>query len=320
MTTRSIRLDGTFTLLAPLSHIGETISSTSYLVEDSILQPDGAAEKVFAYSGNAWRGQLRDLMASYMLDKLDRPAISLDAFHLLYSGGKIGGPQTTDLGQARRVRAAIPMISLLGGGIGNQILQGKLRVGTCYPVCREAIPVLPESFHAEASTVEYSACTMVKEYSRRDDAKMSTLQQYLPAPDDDGKAKKKAGKADGEVTAQMRIRSELVTPGVRLRTWIVATDVTDVELGALVSGLHAFSDAPFIGGQSSRGHGEVRLDYAMTDLRTGQRSDFLRVADGRCLLGAPAAEAKDAYDQHLRSLYDGMLAASGSEIAGLLAA
>lgn len=317
MDYKSIRLDGTFTLLSPLSHIGESISNTSYLVEDSVLQPDGTVEKVFAYSGNAWRGQLRDLMASYMLDALSRPQLSLDAFHLLYSGGKIGGPQTTDLAQARKVRGAIPMVSLLGGGIGNQILQGKLRVGTSYPLCQEAVPVLPSAFHDEASRIAYADCTMSKEYSRRDDTKIESTAQYLPAPDTDAPKK---GKKDGEQAAQMRIRSELVVPGVKLRTWITAIDVTEVELGALVSGLHAFSKAPFIGGQSSRGHGEVSLDYRITDLATGEVQDFIRVRDGKCLLSVTAEEAKAAYDQQLRDTYDGMLSANKPEIAGLLAA
>jgi hypothetical protein len=47
-----------------------------------------AIEEVFSYSGNAWRGQLRDLAASYMLDALGSPTLSLDAFHLLSQGGQ----------------------------------------------------------------------------------------------------------------------------------------------------------------------------------------------------------------------------------------
>ncbi len=91
MSVRTVRLDGFVRLKSPVSHIGEIISNTSYLVEDSVLQPDGTLEKVFCYSGNAWRGQIRDLMSSYMLDALGRPRLSLDAFHLLYSGGRMGG-------------------------------------------------------------------------------------------------------------------------------------------------------------------------------------------------------------------------------------
>lgn len=314
--TKNVRLEGTFTLLAPLSHIGESISNTSYLVEDSIIQPDGSVEKVFAYSGNAWRGQLRDLMASYMLEKLGRPNISLDTFHLLYSGGKIGGAQTTDMAQARRVRAAIPMISLLGGGIGNQILQGKLRVGTCYPLCVQAVPVLPSDYHAEASKIDYTDATFTKEYSRRDDTKVESVSQYLLT---DQSANDKP-KKDKEASQQMRIRSELVSAGVKLRTWIVGTDLTEIEFGALVSGLHEFSKQPFIGGQSSRGHGLVNVDYRLIDLDSGETADFVRVNEDKCLLSPRAAESKDKYDAYLKEVYDGMLTSNKSEIINLLAA
>lgn len=74
---KTIRLSGVFTLRAPLSHLGETISASAYLAEDTILQPDGGTEKVFAYSGNAWRGQLRDLIASYMLDNIGSPWLAM---------------------------------------------------------------------------------------------------------------------------------------------------------------------------------------------------------------------------------------------------
>ena len=318
----NVRLDGLFTLRSPLSHIGEAISTGSYLAEESVLQPDGTTEPVFAYSGNAWRGQLRDLMAAYMLDKLGRPDLTADAFHLLFSGGRIGGTQTIDLDKARRMRRTVPLIALLGGGIGNQILQGKLRVGVCYPLCREALPVLPRALHEEAAHIAYADCTMVREFSRRDDSKVEAINQYLPAPDQvllSGDKAPKRGRNDGGTADQMRISSELVVPGVRLRTTIVGTDVSEVELGCLVSGLHRFSTAPHIGGQSSRGHGLVDLDYAMMDLDTGERHDnFVVVDDGACLLAPRAADAKAAYDQHLRSLYDARIAAGASEIAALL--
>lgn len=129
MALKSYRLHGLFTLRAPLSHIGETISASSHLAQDQVLQPNGELVPVFAYAGNAWRGQLRDLSAAYMLDAIGSPRLQLDAFHLLFSGGAIGGPQNTDIAQARRMRAAMPHIAIFGGGVGNQILEGKLRVG-----------------------------------------------------------------------------------------------------------------------------------------------------------------------------------------------
>lgn len=316
---KTYRLDGTFRLRSPLSHIGENISNKSYLVQESILQPDGDLEEVFVYSGNAWRGQLRDLCAAYMLDNLGGARVPLDAFHLLFSGGRIGGSQVTDIGAARRMRAAIPMVSVFGGGVGNQILQGKMRVGNCYPLCKEAAPVLPARLQDQARRVPYSSCTMEKEHSRRDDAKIDSVRRHLAAEDVlliEGEGKKT--KAAGDVADQMRIGMELVCPGVGLHTWITLEDASEVELGALVSGLHRFSSNPVIGGKSAIGYGLVDLDYTLTV--DGETQEFLTVSDGASLLSPAAEAAKDAYDQHLRSMYDALLAQEGGEIRALLGA
>ena len=318
MTT--YRIEGYFRLKSPLSHIGETISNKSYLVQDRILQRDGEVEEVFCYSGNAWRGQLRDLCAAYMLERLGDARVPLDTFHLLFSGGRIGGAQNTDIAQARRMRAAVPMLALFGGGVGNQIMQGKMRVGNCYPICREAIPVLPYAVHAQAETIPYSACTMEKEHSRRDDAKIENVRRHLAEDPSalllDG-GNKKAAEKDGPAD-QMRIGMELLTPGVTLHSWIVVEAASDVELGALISGLHAFSAAPAIGGKVGIGYGLVDLTYSITS--DGETRDLMQVRDGVSLLSTEAAQAKDAYDQHLRGLYDAMLESNQSEITALLGA
>lgn len=320
----SYRIDGLFSLRAPLSHIGESIGNASYLVQERVLQPDGTVAEVFVYSGNAWRGQLRDLCAAYMLGRLGGLRVPLDTFHLLFSGGRIGGKQEVDIEQARRMRAAVPMLALFGGGVGNQILQGKLRVGNAYPLCREAVPLLPRHLRPAAATIPYASCTFEKEHSRRDDAKIDSVARHLADPKmtllglDDGAPRRGGRSADDGPADQMRIRMELVTSGVQLSTWIIAEDVSDVELGALVSGLHAFSNAPHIGGKAAVGYGLADLDYTITDLATGEVQDFVAVHDGRSLLAPCAETAKESYDAHLRSLYDAMLTSRGAEISGLL--
>ena len=142
--------------------------------------------------------------------------MSLDAFHLLFSGGKIGGDQSIDIGQARSMRRAVPMIALFGGGVGNQILPGKLRVGISYPVCREAIRLLPDYLHEQAAKFSYRQMTMEKSYTRMDDSKNPAQNGFvnpIDAPMLDGpKAKKKYG----EASTQMRMTSELLIPGVSL--------------------------------------------------------------------------------------------------------
>lgn len=320
----SIRLLGTFTLRSPLSHIGETISTTAYLCEEPILQPDGSVELVFAYSGNAWRGQLRDLAAAYMLDRLGHATVPLDVFHLLFSGGRIGGDQVVDLAAARRMRQLIPMLALWGGGVGNQILSGKMRVGTCYPLCSEALVALPQEHHAEAVDRHYRAMTLERSYSRRDDAKIDTVAGYLDAPPVqaallDGKPGK-ARKSEPAAADQMRMTVELMAAGVRLATQIDVLDASEVELGALVSALHRFSLSPYIGGQSGKGHGLVALEYRWLDLNTGETGPFLCVSDSPIQLAPKAEEAKARYDAHLAELYKQALDANSSEIKAIFGA
>lgn len=320
------RIHGLFTLRSPLSHIGEAISTQTYLVQEPIIQPDGQIEEVFAYNGNAWRGALRDQAASYMLARLGAEGdpcarVPLDIFHLLFTGGRIGGDQAIDIEQSRRVRAALPMLSLWGGGIGNQIMAGKLRVSNAYPLCVEAIPVLPERWHEQAARVSYAGITFEKSFSRMDDAKREDLRVYLPAPEaallEGGEQKRKGG----EVADQMRMTSELVAPGTRLYQEIDVLDASEVEMGALVSAIHAWSRSPHLGGQANKGHGKVRLDYRILDMDSGAEQDFIRVTgDGPCLLAAQAQAAQDAYDQHLRALYDRMLADQAQSLRGLIGA
>lgn len=311
----NIRLTGVFTLRSPLSHISETISTTAYLVQEPMMQPDGSVEEVFCYSGNAWRGQLRDLSAAYMLERLGNARVPLDTFHLLFSGGKIGGEQVVDIPAAMRLREAVPHISLFGGGIGNQILAGKLRVGNCYPVCKEAAVALPDSMHTEAT---YRDMTFEKSFSRRDDARDGSRSAFLPSPGAElieGPTRRDDAPAD-----QMRMTVELLVAGSRLYTEIDALDVSEIELGCLAAALHAFARSPHIGGQANKGHGKAALDYRMLNLDNGEGVDFVRITDGAALLSAAAAGAQDAYDQHLRAQYDAMIANEGGEIRRLLGA
>ncbi|MCK9328186.1 MAG: hypothetical protein M0P69_22000, partial [Bacteroidales bacterium] len=124
--SNNIRLDGKVTLLSPMSHIGESSGPDSFLSQDIIIGPDGQPVEAFVYSGNAFRGQLRDLAAMYMTDRLGGITYNPDVFYLLFSGGSLGGAQSVDIDQARMYRRNVPMLSVFGGGVGNQILAGKL--------------------------------------------------------------------------------------------------------------------------------------------------------------------------------------------------
>lgn len=315
---KNYRIFGQFKTKSPLSHISEAISTTSYLVQDPILQPNGEIEEVFCYNGNAWRGQLRDLAAKYLLQKLNI-TVNLDGFHLLFSGGKIGGDQSIDIEQARAMRKAIPMFSLFGGGVGNQIIPGKLKVGSSYPVCVEAMPALADSWQDVAQHVSYRDMTMEKSFTRMDDSKDPNLlpvlnHEAVALIEGDGKKKK------DEVSTQMRMTSELIVPGVVLAHEIDLVEVSEVELGAFVSSLWLFAQTPYIGGQSNRGHGRVDYQASIFDPSSGEVKDLIKVTGDNPRLSKIGQAAKDAYDAHLMEQYNAWLETKESEIRSLLGA
>jgi hypothetical protein len=296
---KSICLAGCFTTRAPLSHISESVSTTSYLVQDPILQPDGSVAEVFCYSGNAWRGQLRDHMARFTAEAAGG-RLPADSFHLLFSGGRLDqAEKSVDLQGARDIRQAIPMIALLGGGIGTQLLAGRLRVFNSYPICREAKPVLPERFHEEANRTAYADCTFEKEFSRKDDSKGECGQLWMEAEAADPKVKAKP--------EQMRMGAELVAPGVRLYSEIHAANVSGTELGCLVMALEHFGRSPCIGGQANKGHGLVDLYYDISGHI--EEESFIRIADGKVVLSRTAQDLRDDYLMKLNNGRDALRAA-----------
>ena len=335
MENRSIRLDGKITLLSPMSHIGESSGPDSFLSTDQIIGPDGRPTDVSVYSGNAFRGMLRDKAAEYMTEKLGGLQYNPAVFYLLFSGGSLGGDQSVDIDQARMYRRNVPMLSVFGGGVGNQILTGKIKVGAMYPLVRECQRVLPEHLRQEDAP-SWRQWTFEKSFTRMDDAKNENLRKYLAGSENDGllpaanqqallpgetpAAEEKKKKKD-DPPQQMRYTIEMLAAGSVLYQRIDLCDLTDLELGAFVSALVEFSKNPYIGGKSGTGHGLVEVEY--TWRKAGDKESqgkFLSVSSDCLWLSAPAEEAKGKYDDFLMRLYDQYLENKAEELTKLLAA
>lgn len=317
-----LKLFGHFTLRAPLSHIGASESTYAELVRWPVISPDGTVVDLPVYAGNAWRGQLRDCAATYLLRKLHNPVLSLDAFHLLYSGGRIGGEVAVQLEQMRRVRRLLKPIELLGGGIGNQIVPGKLRVANCYPVCREAAPVLTFS---PAPTANLADLLHEAEFTRRDDSKDERLNQAIAWPGEpaeqlalDGGGAPRARKSSDGPAQQQRVTVQVLAAGTALETAIWLLDADEVLLGCLVSALWQFARAPQIGGKTAAGYGLVDLRYDLLDLETGEVRPFYEMTPVRIMLAPEAKAARDRYDAYCLELYDALVAQTEPEIRRML--
>lgn len=166
---------------------------------------------------------------------------------------------------------------------------------TSHNARRRSKPVLSKQLHRQAMARRYGACTFEKEFSRRDDACHAEGRAWLGG-------ERPKGKRDGQAADQMRMGAELVAPGTALYYEVHATNLTAAELGCLALALSDFAVSPFIGGQNSRGHGLVDLDY---DIVAPVRDDaFAVMADSEFLPSDTAEAAIGIYLTHLEASQD----------------
>jgi len=79
------------------------------------------------------------------------------------------------------MRAAVPMLSLFGGGVGNQLIGGKMAVGSMYPICRECSNILPRRFRHDATS--WREMISDRFYTNMDDAeKRKVAREVFAAP------------------------------------------------------------------------------------------------------------------------------------------
>jgi len=314
---KTYRIETVYTLKQPLSHIGESESTETFLNTARILC-HGKPADVFVYTGNAIRGAWRDCGAAYMLDRLGGIQVPKKAFHLLFTGGSISGEQKIDVDAAKAMRSALPFLSIFGGGVGNQILSGKIVQTFAYPVCAETVGIIPEGIDHidyDAQKTSWRKMTDEMSFTRKDDSKDRLGDQYI-AKDvkliDDGENKKKSN----EPATQMRYTVECLIPGVQL--WhSLNISCNEVELGALVASITKWSEEPYLGGMAGKGFGLVDAKFELVD-KDRKRSPFILVKDGALALADPAKEAKDQYDAQMQDLYNQYLDGNKDSLVKLL--
>ncbi|MCB9172316.1 MAG: hypothetical protein H6637_05270 [Ardenticatenales bacterium] len=271
-------MEGVITLLSSLSHGGESRGTTQMLRREKVVQADGAIEELPVLSGNSIRGRLRDVGMAHMLRLLgygdDGAGVSLAAYYFLMSGGSLGkGGSALNIDEARRWRELIPLVSLFGGAMGNQIMPGKLKVEKGLPICAETAHLIPERFGLEQPPSIWEM-VQVESYTRTDDEKSENLRGLI-APsvrgvlEDQSRAKRQSIAMDVDLDVvedtgtaqQMRYHAETLAAGTRLFWGLTLDDVTDVEFEALAVALAEYARTPYLGGKSSIGHGRFALEF-----------------------------------------------------------
>lgn len=268
-----------YKMLSPVSHIGETASTGSYF--QTILTADG---RVPVITGNSVRGQLRDSMAAHLLDTMSESSllgvkVSKDTFNILFSGGNINGAMKDDVEKAISVRSHFPLVSLMGGGLGDMIMAGKLICSFAYPVCAET-----ESITGIESDISWHSLIDEMEFTRTDDGKNDQISKYM-----EDAAEEKTAKA----STQMRYSVQYMAAGTEFaQDFIFLDGITDLELGAFYAGLRKWFKTPRLGGMAAKGFG--LFDASIED-------KSLSVMSGHILISAATEKLISTYEDFIRT-------------------
>jgi len=201
------------------------------------------------YSGNAIRGQIRDLLADHYLETLgftpnrSNPPCALWFFHALYAGGaleenakqakligqKLGSKGTEKAVGFTEFRNNIPPLSLLGSALGNRIISGKIKVCDFRPCC--------------------------KEWSNGD-ISVNTLFDWIYLTRREDHEAHEDGKNSSMIT-----NTECLKAGTRLLGGVDTDKLTQIEVSCLKKGLYLLNENGYIGADNRRGMGQVSFSF-----------------------------------------------------------
>jgi hypothetical protein len=231
----------------PLAHGADNKAGNATLFRRmQVLTEDNAILTLPYYSGNALRGQMRDLLADHFLSAIgfpcDRshPAVSLWFFYALYSGGALEEKSDAmkairkELGESgaiksdgiRSFRDHLPALSLLGCALGNRILPGRAQFADLRPVCKEW----------GTGVISVSEVTTWEFLTRREDHE------------------------DHAEHHGMIANTEVLRAGTILSGGIDYDDgILPLEKSALGLGVELLKSHGFLGAESRRGFGRVKI-------------------------------------------------------------
>lgn len=244
-------LKGNIEALSPIHHGGSESHGTikPILTLPTVVKNAETGEEeidlIPTIHGNSIRGNLRSLIMQDFLDQLDYKLDSKKVYHFLFDGGMLEAVDAKDKGAINlkmkdAIRKHIPPISLLGSALGNQMIQGKLKVGMADIVCKETAHYLPHDPEGEPNFSAYGLKS--KDFGTRLDSL-------------------KEDRAEGEAATQMKYEFQTLITGTRFTHEISLEDGLPHEKACLIRMLNLWNERPYIGGKSGSGYGKVRLNY-----------------------------------------------------------
>ncbi|QLH52775.1 MAG: hypothetical protein CH6_0087 [Candidatus Kapaibacterium sp.] len=232
-----------------IHHGGNEKTGSTPVLRTIFMYVDGIGEVQMPYiNGNAIRGKLRRMLMNEYFEILGLTPEDLNpkVYHIFFSGGALEAAESNnagiDLSLRREIRDTFPHLSLLGGSIGNQIIQGKLKVGHAFPVCKEYAVFLPNFLQNDERTNRYVRSFCDESFqTRRDDLR--------------------ANRQEDEQAVQMKVDFECFIPGTKFYHWFVTEYANEIEASVFGRLIELFRFNPWVGGLSGTGNGEVLFEY-----------------------------------------------------------
>lgn len=219
-------------LLSSLVHTEETSGNVANIYREKI-NIDGKIHNIPAVHGNAIRGILRRVGFNRLCELLELPAnvLTVDTYHMLFNGGALNSSTGyLELTKKREIREICPLLSVFGSAIGNDMLPGKMIVGSALPQCKEL-------GNGKAS---YHDLTNIVRYTRLDDCPIETE----------------------EKGSQMFYDIEVMIKGAILDWEIILDYCLELEEQAINDTLAQFALKPYFGGASGKGHGKLDFSFS----------------------------------------------------------
>lgn len=240
-------VEGLVRALTPIFHGGDEKTGSTPVLRTIMMYVEGLGEVAIPYySGNAFRGRARRLLVKDFLSLLDYEINNSKLYHVLYSGGLL---ETSDsdtgvinLEMRKKIRRLLPIISLMGASIGNQIIPGVLIVEHMFPICLEYKSYLPEKYQ-NMKQAEISVRTF-------------TDQSFFTRKDELREEREK-----DEQAVQMKVDYECFIPGTTFYHRLVLQIPTDLQISTLGRMIKLMQKLPYIGGKSATGDGKVKYEY-----------------------------------------------------------
>jgi hypothetical protein len=244
------KYEGYMVAKTTIHHGGNEKTGSTPILRSIFMYVDGLGEVQIPYiNGNAIRGKLRRMLMKDFFTNLDYNVEELNPklYHVFFSGGALESTEATvgviDLELRRKIRKMFPPLALLGGAIGNQMIQGKLKVGHAFPVCREYSDFLPEFLRSDPRTNKFVRSFTDEAFNtRRDDLR--------------------ADREEDEQAVQMKVDFECFIPGTKFFHWFVTEYTNELEDATFGRMMELFRQSPYVGGMASVGSGEVFFEYS----------------------------------------------------------